>query len=632
MKLYQLIFAVVALIFQNVSATAQIPTIQDCAGAIEICQSIYEQNSSFEGEGNFPAEIDPLNGSCLTSGEINSVWYVFTIAEDGFLSFVLTPNDPADDYDWAVFNISENDCADIYSNPDMMVSCNSYGLADPLDNGPTGISTALGGVGNSNGPGDIGSLPFNEDLPVQAGDTYVLLVEDWEDNAGNVSTGSGYVLDFSNTTATIYDDIQPEITEVSMDCDQSLTVTFSEPINCTTIDLDAFILKDSSGTEYPLANFYSDCSNSNTFTNSVNLIYDVDLETTGNDFTLYLVNEVLADACNNTISIDSFPFQGEFYHQPLFQLEDIATCSDSQGGVELAPTGVEDPDNYNWLWNTGETTSSIITDTTGTFIYHVTNPCYSMVDTVHVVVYPTVSFSDIDGVCSLQALLQQDGTTVVPGDWSAIPAEGVEFGNPIVSTTLATVPDYGTYTFIFTDNNCQIESSMEVTYVSEPEFTLTGNQFCLEDGVVAVAPEGENLSGISWLWSDGTTTRVDSIETSGTYVLSGSNLCGTTSDTATFSFLPCQLTIPNVFTPNGDATIDSPNNDAFVIDDITQFPGSKLTVFNRWGNVVYSSDSYQNDWSPSESEIAEGSYYYILDQKFADGTIESHVGYITILR
>ena len=81
-----------------------------------------------------------------------------------------------------------------------------------------------------------------------------------------------------------------------------------------------------------------------------------------------------------------------------------------------------------------------------------------------------------------------------------------------------------------------------------------------------------------------------------------------------------------------DHTLDNANNDAFQIIDITKFPGSTLTVYNRWGNIIYSSSNYQNDWSPSKDEVADGSYYYILGQKFPDGTMENHSGYITILR
>ena len=61
--------------------------------------------------------------------------------------------------------------------------------------------------------------------------------------------------------------------------------------------------------------------------------------------------------------------------------------------------------------------------------------------------------------------------------------------------------------------------------------------------------------------------------------------------------------IPNVFTPNGDGI-----NDFFFIRNLPA--ESQLIISNRWGNQVYSSKSYQNDWTGGD--IADGIYYYRL--------------------
>ncbi|MCB0396767.1 MAG: gliding motility-associated C-terminal domain-containing protein [Flavobacteriales bacterium] len=74
---------------------------------------------------------------------------------------------------------------------------------------------------------------------------------------------------------------------------------------------------------------------------------------------------------------------------------------------------------------------------------------------------------------------------------------------------------------------------------------------------------------------------------------------------------PCDITIPNVFSPNGE----SPNNN-FEIKGIEYFPGSRLLVFNRWGEKVWESMSYHNDWDgrhwKSLNRLNEGVYYWIL--------------------
>ncbi|MEO6883950.1 MAG: gliding motility-associated C-terminal domain-containing protein [Bacteroidia bacterium] len=61
--------------------------------------------------------------------------------------------------------------------------------------------------------------------------------------------------------------------------------------------------------------------------------------------------------------------------------------------------------------------------------------------------------------------------------------------------------------------------------------------------------------------------------------------------------------IPNVITPNNDG-----KNDYFVIENLPD--NSELTIYNRWGNNVYQSLNYQNNWKADE--VNAGTYYYLL--------------------
>ena len=172
-----------------------------------------------------------------------SLWYTFTVTEPGNLSFILNPNNSADDYDWGMFEITNGGCAGILaqdgSSPE--VSCNSYGSFG--DNGPTGISTADGGTGNSNGPGDLNGPAYNADLDVQVGQTFALVVMNWSQSQ------EGYTIDFSGSTADIYDDEQPFIVEATTNCNNNeAQIIFSEPIITSTVDLDDFSLTGPGGT------------------------------------------------------------------------------------------------------------------------------------------------------------------------------------------------------------------------------------------------------------------------------------------------------------------------------------------------------------------------------------------------
>ncbi|MBO9674606.1 MAG: tandem-95 repeat protein, partial [Sphingobacteriaceae bacterium] len=86
------------------------------------------------------------------------------------------------------------------------------------------------------------------------------------------------------------------------------------------------------------------------------------------------------------------------------------------------------------------------------------------------------------------------------------------------------------------------------------------------------------------------------------------------------------LTIPNLFTPNGDGI-----NDTFEILGINQYPTNELTIVNRWGNEVFRTKGYQNNWTGEG--LNEGTYYYLLRVKKAGSDqYEVFKGYITLIR
>ena len=94
---------------------------QDCLNALSICDNIYFQPNSYSGEGLLPNEINPLL-SCLSAGERNDVWYSVRVVNGGLLNFTITPVNPADDYDWAVYDLTNAPCSQIAVNGALEVS------------------------------------------------------------------------------------------------------------------------------------------------------------------------------------------------------------------------------------------------------------------------------------------------------------------------------------------------------------------------------------------------------------------------------------------------------------------------------------------------------------------------------
>src|ERR1035438_2830106 len=93
------------------SQTGLPPTAQDCLGAIPVCQSVYTTTQSYTGHGNVFPEIHN-NSVCplCMDGEINDVFYTFTVQTSGIFRFTLTPNNQNNDYDWELFNMTNATC------------------------------------------------------------------------------------------------------------------------------------------------------------------------------------------------------------------------------------------------------------------------------------------------------------------------------------------------------------------------------------------------------------------------------------------------------------------------------------------------------------------------------------------
>lgn len=85
--------------------------------------------------------------------------------------------------------------------------------------------------------------------------------------------------------------------------------------------------------------------------------------------------------------------------------------------------------------------------------------------------------------------------------------------------------------------------------------------------------------------------------------------------------------VPNLITPNGDG-----ENETFYIPCIEAFPGSRLTIYNRYGNKIYQTENYQNDWwgTYQGKPLPDGTYFYQLT--FNDAARTSVKGYIVVLR
>ena len=84
--------------------------------------------------------------------------------------------------------------------------------------------------------------------------------------------------------------------------------------------------------------------------------------------------------------------------------------------------------------------------------------------------------------------------------------------------------------------------------------------------------------------------------------------------------------IPNTFTPNNDAV-----NDTWNIKYLDTYVNAKVSIFNRFGNEVFSSNGYSIPWDGKlkGKDVPIGVYYYVIDPRNGN---DKFSGSVTVIR
>ncbi|MCG9909904.1 MAG: gliding motility-associated C-terminal domain-containing protein [Flavobacteriales bacterium] len=169
---------------------------------------------------------------------------------------------------------------------------------------------------------------------------------------------------------------------------------------------------------------------------------------------------------------------------------------------------------------------------------------------------------------------------------------------------------------------------LQLTEISRPEFQYTHT---CEGAALAASVSGAD--SVRWyrngqLFSQQPNILLTDIET-GESLMAEYFLCNYTF-TDTLTVPPCTVPepeFPNIITPNADGV-----NDAFTVEHLP--PGSSLIIYNRWGNEVFRTAHYNNNWQGTtetlgiETKVPDGTYFYVLIT--TEG--KQYKGTITIVR
>ena len=197
-------------------------------------------------------------------------------------------------------------------------------------------------------------------------------------------------------------------------------------------------------------------------------------------------------------------------------------------------------------------------------------------------------------------------------------ADGINEGDETVMIT-------GTFT-----DACgrTVTSSTTITILNVPVIELIGGQFNADcdsaTATISVVASGGYNGQLTFNWGDTTmTSPYHEVPITGTttYTVTATDACGQTASTSVLLLVDCVIEVPNVFTPNNDG-----NNDMWHIEGI-QYTTNTTKVFNRWGQIVYETSNYRNNWKAID--IPDGTYFYEI---VVDRHEKPYTGHVTILR
>lgn len=201
-----------------------------------------------------------------------------------------------------------------------------------------------------------------------------------------------------------------------------------------------------------------------------------------------------------------------------------------------------------------------------------------------------------------------------------------------------TVESAGTYTTVVRDDlGCTYNNDVVVSLL--PPFTVdAGDPISIIIGDAVTLTPSANQSVASYLWSPATGLSSTSIANpvatptqTITYTLTATTAEGCeATDTVTVTVIPICIEVRNAFTPNGDGI----NELWQVYRSYECFRNISVQVFNRYGNTVYESKDYRNQWDGTYKgkPVPDGTYYAVVKFTQINGKVVTIKSDVTVLR
>jgi hypothetical protein len=197
---------------------------------------------------------------------------------------------------------------------------------------------------------------------------------------------------------------------------------------------------------------------------------------------------------------------------------DLHLCQDDTVHINL------DPALGSFLWQDGSTSSSYSISMSGLYSITLTNACGAVSDSLMV------------NLTTLQEVDLGPDLVACPGDQIVLhattPGASYEWNDLSTDDTLV-VTDAGTFS-VRVYNACQsFRDTIEISINNSPPSISLPADFTLCQGLTDTLDVA--ITGVSYLWNDGSMQSQLIVQSPGVYALTVSNSCGTDSDTVVVS-------------------------------------------------------------------------------------------------
>lgn len=293
--------------------------------------------------------------------------------------------------------------------------------------------------------------------------------------------------------------------------------------------------------------------------------------------------------------------------------QDITGC-DGNDMVLAAPQGFGE-----YTWNDGITTQSRQVTTAGTYWVLSANACTIFIDTFH------ISFVDLAVNLGPDTAICNDDSLLLNATY---PGATYRWQDGSDDATFLTNKE-GTFSVRLLKEGCMVSDTIRISYLNPFVNIIEDDTLLCKGDMLTLHPESRPLS--TYNWSTGSNNETISVNGSGIYTVTASNVCGIFSDSVNIRTQECDCLafIPNAFTPNGDD-----RNDIYKIDPRCMTANFSMSIYNRFGERVFQSQSPDIGWDGLQrGQLCDvGTYFYFIHFTGPRGNDIERKGDLMLLR